>query len=85
MAKGKKTGGRQKGTPNKNTAKVKEAIEAAFEHLEQSTEGFNAWAAQNQTVFYTQLLPKVLPLQVNHADNEGGKLMITWQTGSDGS
>jgi hypothetical protein len=48
MAKGKKTGGRVKGSVNKTTAAVKEAIESAFTHLEESTDGFNAWAAANR-------------------------------------
>lgn len=79
---GKPGPGRPKGTPNKTTAAVKAAFEAAFDHLG-GQKNFNTWAKQNQDVFYTQLLPKLIPVQVNHADNEGGKLVITWQT--DGS
>jgi hypothetical protein len=28
------------------------------------------------------LFPKLLPLQVNHAGHDGGKIVITWQTDS---
>lgn len=74
MAKGRKTGGRQKGTPNKSTAQIKAAIEGAFSYLEEHGDGFNAWALNNQDTFYTQIAPKLLPVQLNHADNEGEKL-----------
>lgn len=74
--------GRPKGVPNKATAEAKAAIEEAFAHLERKPDkGLKKWAEANETLFYTQLFPKLLPLQVNHADNEGGKLVITWQTG----
>ena len=55
----------------------------AFDHLG-GQRNFNAWAEKNQDVFYTQLLPKLIPVQVNHADNEGGKLEITWQVDPNG-
>ena len=73
---GERRGGRAKGTPNKITADMRAAIEGAFTHLEESTDGFAAWAEANQTIFYTQLMPKVIPLQVNHAGNEGGPLQV---------
>ncbi len=60
-----KTGGRQKGTPNKRTARAMEAIEMAFENLG-GVEGLTAWAEMNQDAFYGQVWPKILPLQVKH-------------------
>ena len=71
--------GRPKGVPNKTTTEVKAAIEDAFKYLETHSDGFNAWSRANQTIFYTQLLPKLLPLQLNHAGPDGGELEITWR------
>lgn len=36
MAKGKKTGGRQKGTPNKSTSEIREAIATQWQQYRQS-------------------------------------------------
>lgn len=69
-----KYGGRKKGTPNKSTAHIRAAIEGAFAYLEEHGDGFNKWALANQDTFYTVIAPKLLPVQVNHADNEGEKL-----------
>ena len=66
--------GRVKGSHNKSTALFKQALERAYDHLG-GQERFNAWAFENQDVFYAQLMPKLLPIQLNHADNEGGKLV----------
>lgn len=77
---GERRGGRVKGTPNKATATAKAAIEAAFRHLEQDGDDFKDWALKNRTIFYTQLLPKIIPLQLNHGgqdDNPVG-IVITW-------
>lgn len=70
----KKVGGRAKGQPNKSTAQIKAAIEGAFSYLEEHGDGFNKWALANQDTFYTVIAPKLLPVQLNHADNEGEKL-----------
>lgn len=60
-----KAGGRQKGTPNKATATVKEAFAEAFEIL-QSDEESNLiqWGKENTTEFY-KLASKLIPLQVS--------------------
>jgi hypothetical protein len=73
--------GRPKGSQNKTTVTAKEAIEDAFNHL-QGIEGadFRTWANLNRDDFYKLLYPKLLPLQLNHADNEGGKLQFGWLT-----
>ena len=60
-----KTGGRQKGTPNKCTTLVREAIEEAFERLG-GVDGLVEWAEKNddnRRIFYTQIWPKLARLQ----------------------
>lgn len=71
MAKGVKTGGRVKGTPNKVTTAAKDAIAQAAEALG-GTERLVAWAQEdplNEKVFWGTIYPKLLPLQVS---GEGG-------------
>ena len=70
--KGKRFGGRQKGTPNKTTAKVKEAMELAFEGIG-GVPALIEWAEDNQTEFY-KLFVKLLPVQVEASVD--GKLEI---------
>ena len=73
MAKGVKTGGRTKGTPNKVTANAKAAIEAVFAGLGDAA-ALEAWARsdpENLKAFYVQVWPKILPLQVNGPGEEG--------------
>ena len=60
-------GGRQKGTPNKLTADVKQAIESAFKKVG-GADYLARQAEENPTAFMT-LLGKVLPTQVT---GEGG-------------
>ena len=57
-----KTGGRKKGSANKSTVAVKQALEAAFERLG-GVEALAEWAEENKTEFY-KLFAKLLPLQV---------------------
>lgn len=69
MALGRKTGGRTRGTPNKTTSAAKEAIEFAAKGLG-GAQRMIAWAKadpQNERVFWGQIYPKLLPLQV-HGD-----------------
>lgn len=66
MAHGVKTGGRQKGTPNKTTAIAKDAIAQAAEDLGGS-ERLVSWAKEdplNERAFWSTIYPKLLPLQV---------------------
>jgi hypothetical protein len=61
--------GRPKGALNKTTALAKEAIAYAAEGLG-GAERLIVWAkedAQNERAFWTQIYPKLLPLQVNGA------------------
>lgn len=71
MAAGHKTGGRQKGSVNKTTALMKDAITAVYADLQDSVEEsdnpnahFFEWAKSNETEFY-KLASKLLPLQIN--------------------
>lgn len=62
MAKGIKTGGRQKGTPNKTTRNVKEALAQAFEELG-GIPSLVVWGKENPDEFY-KLWVKLLPTEV---------------------
>jgi len=60
---GERRGGRQKGTPNKATATVKEALVRAYTAIG-SDEAFALWATTNQTEFY-KLWGRMLPQEVS--------------------
>lgn len=63
MAKGQKTGGRTKGTPNKATASMRAAWLDAFDALG-GVDGLTAWAVRNPDRFYTlsaRLIPPAKP------------------------
>lgn len=75
MAKGRKTGGRAKGTPNKLTALLKdEILQAASEAHPEGRVGYlREQALENPTAFLT-LLGKVLPTQL--AGDEGAPVQV---------
>lgn len=61
-----RVGGRAKGTPNKLSKTVKEAIEFAAEGLGGAAR-IVAWAkedAANERIFWGNIYPKLLPLQI---------------------
>jgi hypothetical protein len=59
---GKKTGGRKKGTPNKMTAALKDAILVAVEGaMPGGKVGYLKWLAKNNSSAFSSLLGKVLP------------------------
>jgi hypothetical protein len=65
VALGKKTGGRKKGTPNKTTAALKDAILiAAEEALPGGKVGYLKWLAKNNSSAFAGLLGKVLPTTI---------------------
>lgn len=66
MAKGRRTGGRKKGTPNKTTAQTKAALTTAFTKLG-DVKGLVAWAEENRTEFY-RLWSKLIPTEVTGED-----------------
>jgi hypothetical protein len=62
MALGKKTGGRKKGTPNKTTAALKDAILTAVEGaMPGGKVGYLKWLAKHNSSAFASLLGKVLP------------------------
>ena len=76
MAKGYKTGGRQKGSLNKTTMAAKEAIAIAAEELG-GTERLVEWAKEdpaNERLFWGSIYPKLLPLQVS--GENGGPVQL---------
>lgn len=75
MAKGKKTGGRKKGSPNKTTTAVKEALLDAFERLG-GIDSLLHWARSNNTEFY-KLWARILPQEINA--NMSGSLKVGGQ------
>lgn len=72
MAKGLKTGGRQKGTPNKMTSRVKEALEKVYDEIG-GDEAFAEWARTDRTEFY-KLFVRLLPKDVNANVNVNNEL-----------
>lgn len=75
MAKGKKTGGRQKGSANKVTASVKQALTDAFQRVQVGSAKGGAdslvqWGTENPTEFY-KLWGRLAPAEVQ-TDVTGG-------------
>jgi hypothetical protein len=71
MARGVKTGGRQKGTPNKTTALLKDAILQAAEAAgDGDLVAYLTVQARANPAPFMSLLGKVLPLQVTGGDGE---------------
>lgn len=65
-----KTGGRQKGTPNKTTTAAKDAIALAADALG-GTDRLVAWAQEdpaNEKVFWGTIYPKLIPVMVSGED-----------------
>ncbi len=58
-----KSGGRQKGTPNKTTTAFREAVLHVYEAIGGDTQ-FAAWAKDNQTDFY-RLCGRLIPQEVS--------------------
>ena len=78
MAKAKgsaKTGGRQRGTPNKVTAELKDMILQALDNAG-GVEHLQKQANDNLAAFLT-LVGKVLPMTVN-GSGAGGEIVIRW-------
>lgn len=77
MAAGRKTGGRQKGTPNKTTALLKDAILKAAEQAggDDGMVGYLTLQAVQNPGPFMALLGKVLPMQIA-GDEDGGPLQV---------
>jgi hypothetical protein len=68
-----KTGGRTKGTPNRTTAAAKDAIQMVANDLGGPARMLE-WVKEdpfNERVFWKDIYPKLLPLQINGAGEEG--------------
>jgi hypothetical protein len=66
MAKGKKTGGRVKGTPNKLSTGAKEVIAQVAKNIG-GVSRMTKWVREdplNERAFWSSIYPKLLPLQV---------------------
>jgi hypothetical protein len=76
MPKGRKYGGRRKGTPNKATASVKAAFVEAFDELG-GVAALVRWAKKNPTEFY-KLCGRLLPQQfkAEHSGPGGGPIPV---------
>jgi len=77
MAKGQKTGGRRRGTPNRMPAALREMIHEAL-HNAGGIDYLVRQASENPTAFLT-LLAKTLPKQITGAEN-GGAIEIIVRT-----
>lgn len=65
-----KTGGRQKGTPNKLTRTVRETVLSAFNELQDDPKAnIVAWAKRNPRDFY-QIAAKLIPQEITGRDGE---------------
>ncbi len=62
MARGIKTGGRQRGTPNKFTRSFRHAVLLAFEAVGGHA-AFAAWARENPTEFY-RIAARLIPTEI---------------------
>jgi hypothetical protein len=74
MAKGRKTGGRRQGTPNKTTVSVKEALMQTFVQRG-GPEGLLDWSKENPTEFY-KLWGRLLPQEIKNevTGRDGGPI-----------
>jgi hypothetical protein len=60
--KGKKTGGRVKGTPNKLTTSFKEAVQTVYHEIG-GNENFARWARRNETEYY-KIAARLIPTEI---------------------
>ena len=72
MAKGRKTGGRQKGSTNKTTTSVKASLAHVYA-LSGGDEALLAWRNENPSEFY-RLWGRMLPAEVSGPD--GGPIEV---------
>jgi hypothetical protein len=72
MARGIKTGGRQKGTPNKMTTAAKDAFALAFDDIG-GPDALAEWGRENRTEFY-KLFSKLIPIDAT----VNGNMTVAW-------
>lgn len=77
MAKGFKTGGRKKGTPNKVTASVRETFQEAFVALQNDDHAnLLTWARGQPTEFY-KLASKLIPIATEVTGKDGEPIVFS--------
>ena len=74
MAKGIKTGGRRKGTPNKLTKAFRDAVQAVY-HDVGGDKAFATWARTNRTEFY-KIAARLIPQEMRYAGSDGQPLTV---------
>ena len=65
--KGQKTGGRQKGTPNKTPAAIKEILLKTF-NAKQIKADLAALSPRDRLIFITKILPYICPREVERVE-----------------
>lgn len=84
MAKGKKTGGREKGSLNATSRSMKETVMNTLKWLQtQPRSNMRAWAKENPTQFY-QIAAKLIPTEVTAAVEVTGIKQIVIEPASKG-
>lgn len=84
MAKGKKTGGREKGSLNVTSRSMKETVMNTLEWLQtQPRSNMRAWAKENPTQFY-QIAAKLIPTEVSASVDVTGIKQILIEPASKG-
>lgn len=76
MARGKKTGGRSKGTPNKVTKAAREVIQGCADAIG-GMERMVEWVKEdplNERIFWSSIFPRMVPVDVT---SNGEKLTVT--------
>ena len=64
--KGKKTGGRRRGTPNRTTAEIREALRAFIDaNLHRLQEDYDTLDSEKRFVFFEKIARMILPAPVN--------------------
>ena len=80
MAKGKKTGGRRPGSPNKVASTAKDNIIAVFDKVG-GRDKMAQWAEENQTEFF-KIYARLLPVDVDVGGKDGAnEIKITFVNG----
>lgn len=85
MAKGRKTGGRRPGSPNKATREVREVFRAVFEKLAPNAEGWILAAGKEDPAKGADLLLRLAEYHVpklgrlEHTGKDGGPVRVSYQ------
>ena len=74
MATGFKTGGRQRGTPNKITRAFRESVQIAYDAIG-GDEAFASWARENPTEFF-KICARLIPTELTGSENGGVTVII---------